>query len=122
MALLSFGKQNPQETTQLGMYVVFSTVPRSINDCITIILQATCTGRSSKNTLEFLEKNYPKEGDTFAAPDQVWLLALFIFVSQSTNVVVCSLMPSNSLSDRFLRLLSQAAKILKLQLLNMANL
>jgi 20S proteasome subunit alpha 4 len=39
---------------------------------------ATCTGRSSKNTLEFLEKNYPKEGDTFAAPDQLDAIKLAV--------------------------------------------
>lgn len=33
--------------------------------------KATATGRSSKNTLEFLEKNYPKEGENYKAPEKM---------------------------------------------------
>ena len=28
--------------------------------------QASATGRNAKNTLEFLEKNYPKDGENYA--------------------------------------------------------
>lgn len=40
--------------------------------------KATATGRSSKNTLEFLEKNYPKEGDDYQAPAKMDAIKLAV--------------------------------------------
>merc|ERR1712070_704669 len=40
--------------------------------------KATATGRSAKNTLEFLEKNYPKEGENYAAPPKMDAIKLAV--------------------------------------------